>query len=130
SVQAPRSRTPVAPKQARRKLRRVVRLISGHSSFGARFHAPSKAEKAAGSCSLSGLFVSTVLPATACVLVALAEALHAAGRVHDPGLTCEVRVTLAADVQVDRLLGGARPPGVSAGANHRGFYVLGVDVRL
>src|SRR5690349_5633992 len=62
------------------------------------------------------------------VFVALAETLDAACSVDDALLAREVRVAVAADVEVDALFGGVSGPGVTAGATYGGFDVLGVDV--
>ena|SRR5439155_11681690 len=67
------------------------------------------------------------MPDLRCQAVALLEALDATGGIHDALLAGKEGVALAADVEVDGLLRGARLPGVAAGADNCGFDVVGVD---
>src|SRR5690349_16680130 len=61
------------------------------------------------------------------LLVALAEPLHAAGRVDQLLLTGEEGVALAADLDPQLLLGGTGRPGLAAGAVDQDLVQLGVD---
>src|ERR1700693_1239354 len=64
------------------------------------------------------------------LLVALAEALDAAGRVHQLLLAGEEGMALAADVDLQRFLRRVRDPGLAAGAVDLDLVVFGVDVLL